>query len=53
MNYKISFSEMNRKAEANLSKNSSYTLEEMKKQVQFLQKKSTSKKKKQSIYQSL
>jgi len=38
MNYKITFSEMDRKAEANLSKNSSYTLEEMKKQVKFIQK---------------
>jgi len=48
MNYKISFSEMNRLAEANLSKKSSYSLEEMRNQARILQKKSSKSKKKQS-----
>jgi hypothetical protein len=47
MNLKISFKERAKLAAANLSKQTPYTLEEAKKQVLWLQEKSTAKNKKQ------
>lgn len=46
MNYKISFFEMNRLAEKNLSAKSAYSLNEMKLQVKSLRKASIAKNKK-------